>query len=65
MDIKRFGLACLAVLALAAAIRLPGLTRESFWLDEAYSALFPPNHCPSSGATRPPMKPIHLSSIRY
>jgi uncharacterized membrane protein len=40
MDTKRFGLACLAVLALAAAIRLPGLTRESFWLDEAYSALF-------------------------
>jgi hypothetical protein len=37
---KRFGLACLGILALALVFRLPGLTRESLWLDEAYSALF-------------------------
>lgn len=40
LNAERFVAACSAILALALAIRLPGLTRESLWLDEAYSALF-------------------------
>lgn len=40
IDLRYFGLACFGILSLALILRMPGLTRESLWLDEAYSALF-------------------------